>query len=148
MYVRIHSSSNEIAVDVDIYNERESDDDGQHSKSPEDDAIGSFKRGSDFEIPNGDSFRRDNGQAPKSCVYLLKAGPFYKIGRAKDFQCRVRNIKLQLPYKVEELHVILTHDEIRLEYFWHCKFKHLRQNGEWFLLTDDDVSEFCKYTLM
>ena len=37
-------------------------------------------------------------------VYLLKAGPYYKIGNSINFEQRLGQIKLQLPYAVEELH--------------------------------------------
>jgi hypothetical protein len=79
-------------------------------------------------------------------VYLLKAGPFYKIGKAKDFDKRLRQIRLQLPYPVEVVHVISTSEFSQLETYWHRKFKTKRTNGEWFVLTDQDVKEFVKYS--
>jgi hypothetical protein len=75
-------------------------------------------------------------------VYLLKAGPYYKIGKAKDLGQRVNQIRLQLPYPVEILHSIETDDSSGIENYWHKRFSDKRANGEWFLLTDDDVSAF------
>lgn len=72
-------------------------------------------------------------------VYLLKAGPFYKIGKAIDFERRLGQIKLQLPYPVEVIHTIKTDDISGIEHYWHKRFVDKRTNGEWFVLTDSDV---------
>ncbi len=81
-------------------------------------------------------------------VYLLKAGPYYKIGKAKDLDQRVKQIKLQLPYPVETLHSIKTDDSMGIESYWHKRFACKRVNGEWFLLTDDDVATFVSRETM
>ena len=75
-------------------------------------------------------------------VYLLKAGPYYKIGKSKDVSRRVKQIKLQLPYEAKEIHVVLTDNMTELETDWHRHFKAKRANGEWFMLSDLDVKEF------
>jgi hypothetical protein len=75
-------------------------------------------------------------------VYLLMAGPYYKIGKTKDLGLRVNQIRLQLPYPVEVLHSIETDDSSGIENYWHKRFASKRANGEWFLLTDDDVAAF------
>jgi len=81
-------------------------------------------------------------------VYLLKAGPYYKIGKAKDLDQRIKQIKLQLPYPVETLHSIKTDDSMGIESYWHKRFACKRANGEWFLLTDDDVATFVSRETM
>jgi hypothetical protein len=86
--------------------------------------------------------------AIQGSVYLLQSGPYYKVGRASDYQKRVRRIKLQLPFRVVEVHRILTADEVALEAYWHKKFADVRQNGEWFLLSKADVAEFCRHNTM
>ena len=75
-------------------------------------------------------------------VYLLKAGNYYKIGRSKNFERRVKEIKLQLPFPVKEIHVARVNDMVESEKKWHRRFKAKRANGEWFLLSDADVREF------
>ena len=75
-------------------------------------------------------------------VYLLRAGPFYKIGKAQGFDRRYRQIKLQLPYPTEALHQIECGDINHVERYWHKRFAAKRQNGEWFVLTGADVDEF------
>lgn len=79
---------------------------------------------------------------PMGVVYLLKAGPFYKIGKASNFERRLSQIKLQLPYPVEVIHTVSTPNITGTETYWHRHFKSKRTNGEWFLLTDEDVAEF------
>lgn len=78
----------------------------------------------------------------KGVVYMLKSGPFYKIGRTVDFTSRLNRIKLQLPYPVEEVHRIASDDIAATERYWHTKFKPQRVNGEWFILSDSEVAEF------
>jgi hypothetical protein len=82
---------------------------------------------------------------PVGSVYLLKAGPFYKIGKSINFEKRLKQIKLQLPYPVEVVHTISTPEYSKLEAYWHQRFRSKRTNGEWFLLTDEDVKEFIDY---
>lgn len=75
-------------------------------------------------------------------VYLLQAGPHFKIGKSIDFDKRLGQIKLQLPYAVEVVHVMRAADPSQVESYWHRRFSPLRQNGEWFLLTQTEVDEF------
>lgn len=81
-------------------------------------------------------------------VYLLQAGPFYKIGKATDFSKRLNQIKLQLPYPVEVTHQIECDDISHVETYWHRRFASKRQNGEWFVLTQEDVAEFKSHIRM
>ena len=75
-------------------------------------------------------------------VYLLKAGPYYKIGKTINFDKRLSQIKLQPPHAVEVVHVIRAADHSRVESHWHRRFAALRLNGEWFDLSEAEVSEF------
>jgi hypothetical protein len=74
-------------------------------------------------------------------VYLLGSPEGYcKIGRAKRVSERLLQIGLQLPFRVELLHTIKVSDCIWAERFLHQKFATCRMNGEWFLLSDSDIS--------
>lgn len=75
-------------------------------------------------------------------VYLLQAGDYFKIGKSIDLDKRLGQIKLQLPYPVEVVHVIQAAHPLLAEAHWHRRFSALRRNGEWFLLTQTDVDEF------
>ena len=65
---------------------------------------------------------------------------YYKIGKAKDLDLRVKQIKLQPPYPLDTLHSIETDDSMGTESYWHICFARKRANGECFLLTDDDIT--------
>jgi Meiotically up-regulated gene 113 len=67
---------------------------------------------------------------------------FFKIGMTLDFKSRLEQIKLQLPFKVEEVHRIETDDPEGLERYWHRRFSEKRRNGEWFELSEEDVRIF------
>lgn len=77
-------------------------------------------------------------------IYLLRAvgGEQYKIGRANDVAARIRRIAGFVPFPVEIAHTIETDDMVRLEHCLHFVYDTAgkRINGEWFRLTQQDVS--------
>ena len=75
-------------------------------------------------------------------VYLLKHDKVYKIGRSIDAARRYKDIKVQMPHKTEEVHVIKTDDPSGIEAYWHNRFRDKRLEGEWFALSSDDVRAF------
>ncbi len=79
---------------------------------------------------------------PQGFVYLLKSGEYYKIGKANDLKKRISQIKLQLPFDVELVHAIEAFHPFKVEQHWHKRFEGKRRNGEWFILTDEEVAEF------
>ena len=81
-------------------------------------------------------------------VYLLKHGKTYKIGCSKDASQRYKQIRVQMPYKTEEVHVIETDDPSGIEAYWHNRFKDRRLEGEWFNLSASDVKAFKKRKFM
>lgn len=81
-------------------------------------------------------------------VYLLKSGNHYKIGRSNSVGRRAYEIGLQLPERLELLHQIDTDDPEGIEAYWHRRFASRRANGEWFDLTNEDVSVFRRRTYM
>jgi hypothetical protein len=81
-------------------------------------------------------------------VYLLKSGRFYKIGRSNSTGRRAYEIALQLPERLEVVHVIETDDAVGIERYWHQRFAARRANGEWFDLTRADVAAFRRRRVM
>ncbi len=81
-------------------------------------------------------------------VYLLRAGPYFKISKSVSFEKRLNQIKLQFPDPVEVVHTIRAANPSQSESYWHRHFAAKRRNGEWFLLNDADVEEFKSITEM
>lgn len=81
-------------------------------------------------------------------VYLLKGtGRLYKIGRTNAFGRRARELKIQLPFDAQKVHVITTDDPVGVESYWHARFAAKRKRGEWFELDAEDVKAFKRWRL-
>lgn len=148
-----HVASEKLSQSNAQYESIESVEDSKHLKMYKvpfiaDDAI---QKGHNIEAANSQQETNEMEVSlpqPDGVVYLLKAGPFYKIGKASNFNKRLKQIKLQLPYPVEVIHLIKSYDITGVETYWHRTFREKRANGEWFLLTDGDVNEFSKHSIM
>ncbi len=94
-----------------------------------------------------DSEEFDNSLEPGH-VYLLKHDKAYKIGRSSDASRRYKEIKVQMPLKTEEIHVIETDDTVGIEAYWHKRFANKRLEGEWFALNKADIKAFKRRRFM
>ena len=80
-------------------------------------------------------------------VYLIKHGTRreYKIGRTNNTLRREGEIGIELPEKIEPIHVIQTDDPAGVEAYWHRRFSAKRLRNEWFALAADDVKAFKRW---
>ena len=81
-------------------------------------------------------------------VYLMKSGRHYKIGRSNAAGRRAYELAIQLPERLEMVHVIRTDDAVGIERYWHQRYDSKRLNGEWFALSKEDVAAFKRRKTM
>lgn len=81
-------------------------------------------------------------------VYLMKSGKFYKIGHSNAAGRREYELSIQLPEKLETIHIIATDDPRGIEAYWHRRFESKRMNGEWFNLDPADLQAFKRRKFM
>lgn len=73
-------------------------------------------------------------------LYVLKAGPFIKIGVAKSITNRLKSIQTGNPYTVEVYRVFILDSEIvarTAESILHAKYVEYKTTGEWFAIPDE-----------
>ncbi len=80
-------------------------------------------------------------------VYLGRMGKRkdYKIGSTRAVGRRIDELSIQLPERLIPVHVLFTDDPEGIETYWHDRFKKEGKwtgNGEWFLLSREDVAAF------
>ncbi len=97
--------------------------------------------GEEGMVATGACVKRTKPVVP-GLVYMLQAGPHFKVGMTTNLDKRLTQIKLQLPFAVQVVHTIKAANPSQVESHWHRRFAALRLNGEWFALGSAEVSEF------
>lgn len=84
-------------------------------------------------------------QTKAGIVYLLNSGIYYKIGKTKNLPSRMESLAIGViaPFDIKLIHHFKTNDYSGDEKMLHNMFSEKRVNGEWFILTDEDVSYIC-----
>lgn len=76
-----------------------------------------------------------------NCVYILKTGKnLFKIGKTHDLQKRLVSYHTHLPILFRVIRQYHTNSMAELETGLHIVFQHKRIKGEWFELTQDDLT--------
>lgn len=115
-------------------------------RSEHDDVISICEKVSRSE--KGDDEPEDTEEPDFGFVYLIRSGPYYKIGRSNSAGRREYELSIQLPEKVITEHVIKTDDPAGIEAYWHRRFKEKRKGGEWFELAAKDIKAFKRRKFM
>jgi hypothetical protein len=86
--------------------------------------------------------QKQNRNKRKGFVYLIKEvnGSHYKIGRTVNLDSRAQTFSVKLPFKISLEHSFHSDDYKTAEESLHTMFSDKRIDGEWFQLSDDDVS--------
>lgn len=92
--------------------------------------------------PEVEDSHRPTSKTSDGHVYLIRSGPYFKIGRSNQIEKRVREIRVALPDQAELVHAIVTDDPAGIEAYWHRRFASCRANGEWFKLSPEDLKVF------
>lgn len=71
-------------------------------------------------------------------IYILQAGRWFKIGRTTDLGRRLKELRIQLPFKASLVYAAEVPQVKGCEQILHELFAKRRLNGEWFALTDAD----------
>jgi hypothetical protein len=74
-------------------------------------------------------------------VFGSKVEGRYKIGQGVTPKARMSDYRTKLPFRVEMIHTIPADDKARAEADLHNRLRDKRENGEWFKLTADEVSQ-------
>ncbi len=81
-------------------------------------------------------------------VYLMRSGRHYKIGKTNAVGRRERELAIQFPEEVVQVHAIRTDDPGGIEEYWLKRFGDRSQGGEWFQLSANDVAAFKRRKFM
>jgi len=90
----------------------------------------------DYESGELDGIPKD---ANNGYIYVLRSGPYCKIGRTKNVLRRFPQISLQLPFETRLFAVFWEADMCAEEAGLHWFFNEQRQNGEWFILPEQEL---------
>lgn len=80
-------------------------------------------------------------------VYLIRENNEsnnYKIGSTKhdDISKRIKGLQTGNPNELILVKSFNTKNQFKLEHMLHRHYKFKRENGEWFILNEDDVNSF------
>lgn len=76
-------------------------------------------------------------------VYILESRYGYKIGKTKDLPTRMNFFGVKLPFETNLVHTILSSNITRCETALHRAYAQHRIDGEWFSLSEKDITWLC-----
>ena len=86
-----------------------------------------------------------NAARERGFVYVLMSigmsTPVFKIGKTNNLLKRTKLLGIQMPFETAVACVIYSNKVYETEASLHRRFHGQRMNGEWFLLSNDDLQE-------
>ena len=73
------------------------------------------------------------------CVYFIESEFGWKIGKTRNITQRRKTFEVKLPFPFAVRYLIKTSHKSKLERELHGLFRNKNINGEWFLLTDEEI---------
>ena len=74
------------------------------------------------------------------CVYIIKTGKLFKIGKTQDLHERLAAYRTHLPADLRVVRQYLAENMEEVEQSLHVLFQHKRVKGEWFELRQEDLT--------
>lgn len=79
-----------------------------------------------------------------ACLYIVecehKGDKWQKIGRTSNFKDRVIVIQTSCPFLISVIKAEVVRDSVALEEYLHTLFAERRAMGEWFALSEEDIT--------
>lgn len=98
-------------------------------------------RGEALSVPEREETTSESTRDRSGYVYLLKSDSgSYKIGRSKRPDDRLATFSVKLPFPVRYVCLLKSEDMYSLEKELHARFEQRRIDGEWFALSQEDIS--------
>lgn len=87
------------------------------------------------------AIEQENLKIPKEgFIYIFECNNRYKIGKSKDPSERIKSVRTVSPYPVKLILQTKVNDQDKTEKMLHVMFNNKKINGEWFNLTDIDIT--------
>jgi mRNA-degrading endonuclease YafQ of YafQ-DinJ toxin-antitoxin module len=74
-------------------------------------------------------------------IYIIQQGEYYKIGISREVHRRLGVLQASTPYSCSLVYALETDDALEIEARLHDRYKDHCVVGEWFDLTDKQLSE-------
>jgi len=89
---------------------------------------------------------RDSFYADPGYVYFIESKFGWKIGKTRNLDNRKKTFDVKLPFKFALRRFVKSHNITKLEIEFHDYFKNKKLNGEWYLVTEDDICNCINIT--
>lgn len=77
---------------------------------------------------------------PDQFIYIIKGKDYFKIGKTKNINRRMKEFKVSIPYSIKLNNLIKVSDMTEAEKYIHKICERSRVEGEWFSLSEKDIN--------